>query len=704
MRKTLSVLGALVLIVCVSPAADAATINVPGDQPTIQAGIGAAAEGDTVLVAPGLYPENVTITKRLVLTSSGGPTVTTIEGHDDYSATVTVTIADEPHGTEVSGFTIKGGHQSGIRCLAGNSPVTIRNNIITGNSGRLSNQAGGIWMFNSQGAVIENNVIFGNESIDYGGAMHLQYSLNDTIRYNVAYDNDGSGEIRCLRANSAIHNNTLFPTVYAGIVNQDGGTIDARNNIIVGAPGPGINAGHGGSAYAAYNCIYDCGRLYGEGTTVGPGNISDDPLFVNPEGGNYALSPGSPCIDAGDPDPSYNDPDDSRNDMGAIPFIYDPEDPDYDWVIGSADNCPTVFNPYQEDADADGIGDSCDVCTDLDGDGAGDPGYPANTCQTDNCPQLANPTQADADGDGLGDACDNCLVVSNPAQEDTDGDGIGDACDECTDTDEDGFGNPGFAANTCPTDNCPDVANPEQTDSDGDGWGDACDLCPGYDDAADADLDDIADGCDNCPTLANPSQADFDSDGIGDACDECTDADDDGFGDPGYPLNTCPEDNCPADANPTQDDTDGDGAGDACDNCVLIYNPDQLDTDGDGAGDVCEDDDDDDGIPDESDNCETVYNPDQADEDGDGYGDVCDCCEGIRGNANGDDLDKAGISDVTFLLAWMFGIPTGPAPRCREEANVNGDPEEKVNISDVAYMLNWMFGIPSGPPPADCPS
>jgi N-acetylneuraminic acid mutarotase len=147
----------------------------------------------------------------------------------------------------------------------------------------------------------------------------------------------------------------------------------------------------------------------------------------------------------------------------------------------------------------------------------------------DNCPLYPNPTQSDVDSDSHGDPCDNCVTVANTDQADTDhdgpGNGTGDACDSCTDTDGDGFGNPGFPASTCPVDNCPDVANPSQQDSDGDG--------------------------------------------IGDACDPCTDTDGDGFGNPGYPLNTCPLDNCPVVANQLQKDFDGDGLGDDCDRCPV---------------------------------------------------------------------------------------------------------------------------------------
>ncbi len=92
----------------------------------------------------------------------------------------------------------------------------------------------------------------------------------------------------------------------------------------------------------------------------------------------------------------------------------------------------------------------------------------------DNCPTVVNTSQDNNDSDNLGDVCDNCPLVTNQDQLDFDGDGIGDDCDDCTDTDNDGYGNPGYLANTCPDDNCPDLYNPSQTDLNLNGIGDQC--------------------------------------------------------------------------------------------------------------------------------------------------------------------------------------------------------------------------------------
>jgi len=242
-----------------------------------------------------------------------------------------------------------------------------------------------------------------------------------------------------------------------------------------------------------------------------------------------------------------------------------------------------------------------------------DPDADGVPTSADNCLRVANPDQLDQEADGVGDACDNCLSVPNTDQRDLDRDQQGDACDACTDRDRDGFGDPGFAGNTCPADNCPGASNPDQADGELDGAGDACDNCPGAvnSDQADADGDGDGNVCDNCAVAPNPDQADPDGDSLGSVCD-----------------------NCPLASNAGQEDADADGVGDDCDNCVASPNQCQTDPDGDSLGGAC-------------DNCPQVANAGQADTDDDGIGQACDNCP------DSFNPDSTGTEGITALLAAL---------------------------------------------------
>ena len=201
-------------------------------------------------------------------------------------------------------------------------------------------------------------------------------------------------------------------------------------------------------------------------------------------------------------------------------------DQDGDGIPDFKDNCPTVANKDQVDADQDGWGDVChDPCDDtpLDPSCSLPPDFDQDGVDNivDNCPEVANPDQKDSDGDGVGDACQTTtttcpagqMLVAGQCMADQDGDGVENS-----------------------KDNCPAVANSDQKDTDGDGKGDGCD--------EDMDGDGVLNDVDNCPNHPNSItiaggkvyQKDFDNDGIGNPCD--LDADGDGI------LNESDPENC----------------------------------------------------------------------------------------------------------------------------------------------------------------
>src|SRR5690242_5154576 len=93
---------------CCACMSRAGIIHVPADQPTIQAGIDAAAPGDTVLVADGVYtgPGNrdLILNKAITLASEHGMAACTIDCQ--LSGRGIDAEVDGPDQAVVQGFTI----------------------------------------------------------------------------------------------------------------------------------------------------------------------------------------------------------------------------------------------------------------------------------------------------------------------------------------------------------------------------------------------------------------------------------------------------------------------------------------------------------------------------------------------------------------------------------------------------------------------
>lgn len=320
------------IFILLSSALYSTILNVPADQPTIQDAINISVDADTVLVQPGVYYENINYNGKLITIGSlflmtQDPSYlasTIIDGSS--SERVVIFWSGEDATTVLSGFTITNGSSSygaGIYCNAANP--TLKNLIVTENT--CTTGGGGVSCYNAS-PTIKNATLINNHTDGQGGAIYCYGNSNPLIE------------------NVTISDNTA--NVGGGIRSQS--SAPSLINCIMWNNSPEEIYIHSDSITVSYSDIEggEAGIVINNNGTVNwlDGNIDEDPLFVDAGNGDYNLTEGSPCIDAGDPS-SPLDPDGTTADMGA--WFYNQvsaiEENEIQNVKFNLSNYPNPFNP-----------------------------------------------------------------------------------------------------------------------------------------------------------------------------------------------------------------------------------------------------------------------------------------------------------------------------------------------------------------------
>jgi parallel beta-helix repeat protein len=224
-NSLLFALVALILCATLALPVSAATLTVGagGQYTTIQQAMDAAKPGDTVLVAPGTYTENVVVNKPLTIT--GTATVQAANSSKD------VFLVTSP-GVHIDGLTITGG-ASGVD-VANVSSCVITNINASGNirgvylaaatnsevrNSNLSNNGYGVYCDYATSNSIANNVATGEHGngVALGDGIYMDYGGSNKVSNNDLSANHVFGISIFSSSNNIVTGNTMSQNEYYGV-------------------------------------------------------------------------------------------------------------------------------------------------------------------------------------------------------------------------------------------------------------------------------------------------------------------------------------------------------------------------------------------------------------------------------------------------------------------------------------------------------
>jgi parallel beta-helix repeat protein len=336
-------------------------IHVPGDFSSIQEAINHAAEGDTVMVAPGVYnehdidflgkgivvmgtaPEDTVVVASTIIDGNLFGSVFLFHSGEDLSSvlmglTITGGLAVAGGGVYchssspvISHCVIEGNESNGGRPYGGGgiyceiaSPIIVNCRIRNNDAQRGS----GMGCYDFASPKIAACVFSGNSSSNgSGGGIHCNLSSDPIILISwfICNSAEAGGGIFCSESSPQVINCIIVgnSAIY------DGGGIKSRlyesEPLVMNCTITENTASRCGGGFACMvssrpliqnsivwgNELEDIGIMYSGDPTViysdigggwtGTGNIDADPLFTTYDDFEFFLDSGSPCIDAGDP-------------------------------------------------------------------------------------------------------------------------------------------------------------------------------------------------------------------------------------------------------------------------------------------------------------------------------------------------------------------------------------------------------------------
>jgi len=367
---------------------------------TIQAAIDAAQDGDTVLIAPGVYTgdgnRDVVFYGRTITVLAEGDAIDCVidcQGSESEPHRGFLFVSQEGPGTVIKGLSIINGwaDDGGAIFLGSETEPTISNCRFVNNHALRGGAIGGT---EPSRRMALNGCWFESNSADYGGAINggsvpsgvrdcqfignhvtvLGSAVAGTLARYVAclFDgNTGPGYVihykglidSCLfirnqgsviysqgafmYPSKQVRHSTFYDNDTVFHMAEDGG-LDLYDVLIAHNKGPAATCySCGGCPYTPHPSLYNC-NLYGNLPYGGDcvvshvgtqGNISEDPLFCDTANDNFGLHFDSPCIGAG-----YDGGDIGLYGVNCGPVAVDQDETFGSFMFCLSQNRPNPFN------------------------------------------------------------------------------------------------------------------------------------------------------------------------------------------------------------------------------------------------------------------------------------------------------------------------------------------------------------------------